>query len=69
VVTITLSNGYKINGLSKNGDNFASLSPITENMLLNNISPATVTEDSFSETNAHRELVQITSIGSETVLC
>ena len=65
MITITLSNGYKINGLSKNGDNFASLSPITEDVFLNNTSPVTITEDGFNETHAHMELVQITTMGDE----
>lgn len=56
--TITLTDGQKLTGLSKNGDNFVSQTKVDESIFENNLSTMTVS-DGETETMFHDvELIQ-----------
>ena len=56
--TITLADGRKLTGLSKNGDNFVSTEKVDEKIFKNNLSTMTVS-DGKTETVLHDvELIQ-----------
>lgn len=62
---IVLANGQEISNLGLNGNNFVSLSPISENIFEDNLSPVTIYADGISEVHENMELVQITRVGAE----
>lgn len=47
--TITLADGTKLTGLSKNGDNFISTEKVDESIFTDNLSTMTITDEETSE--------------------
>ncbi len=56
--TITLADGKKITGLTKNGDNFVSESKVDETLLVDNLSVMTVSDGEVERVYHNVELVQ-----------
>lgn len=63
--SVKLSNGTKINGLKKNGDNFVSTIKIDPDIFDGNLAPVVISDGDTEETHTAMELVQVTEMGKE----
>ncbi len=62
---ITLSNGYEIDNLELNGNNFISTTALSEDLFMGNLSPVLIHDGDNIETHDHMELVQLKKYSGE----
>jgi hypothetical protein len=56
--TITLADGQKLTGLTKNGDNFVSKTKVDESIFVNNLSTMTVSDGETEVTMTDVQFIQ-----------
>lgn len=65
IYKLTLGDGTVISGLRMNGNNFISLSPISESIFEDNLTEVVINDGENDEVHDQMALVQITQMGSE----
>ena len=65
IYTITLADGTELGGLSLNGDNFISKTPVAAEAFEGNCSPVRISDGESEALHENMDLVQVTRVGGD----